>query len=112
VTDEAQIADALCVGAPKAMPDSGPVNFDAQVVEFRVLCRLPDEGLPVAKADLENAPGGSAENPVQVQRYGRKPEPVPGPEVIEGALLRRRNAPRPAHEASHAALGARLARIA
>jgi hypothetical protein len=112
VTDQAHIAEASCFGLQEAMPDSGSVYFDAQVVEFRVPCRLLDKGLSVAKADLENAFGGPAECPLKVQRNGRKLEPIPRPEVMEGSLLRRSNAPCPTHEASHPAVGAWLARIA
>lgn len=111
VTDETQIAGVPCFGLQKAMPDAGSVYFYAQIVEFRVTCRLLDERLPVAKADLENPFGGSAENPVQVQGGGRERDAIPGPQFRESPLLGASDTPGTKDEAPHPAFRVGAGRI-
>ena len=68
VLNQAQIRDASSFGVQQAVTYARFVNFDADEVRARAGCRLFDQRLAVAEADLKDSWCGTAENRIEFQR--------------------------------------------
>ncbi len=80
------------------MPDAGLVHLDADEVQLRVVFGLLYERVAVAKTDLEHPGCPSPEQSIEVQRIVAGIYAVSGPQFLQRALLRRRQATGAAHE--------------
>src|SRR3546814_14189225 len=79
------------------------MDWDADVVALAVARGGKAQRLAVAEADLQHACGIAAEHRVEIARLTGEIQPEARPQIVERALLGRREPALPQHEAAHPA---------
>src|SRR3546814_2199127 len=79
------------------------MDFYADVVALAVARGGKAQRLAVAEADLQHAFGIAAEHRVEIARLAGEIQPEARPQIVERALLGRREPALPQHEAAHPA---------
>jgi hypothetical protein len=97
---DAYVVKTAALDEHEQMPDAGLVDFDAEIIDRPVVGRGRQECLAVAEADIEHTRRAARENGVEIELLLTEREAPARPQALERALLRRRDAARPPHEAS------------
>ena len=101
VTNKPQIVQPGHVCMKHAVPDTGFVYFDAEVVPLAIICRLADQRLTVAKADLQHRIRVASEAIGEIQGCRCVIDAVAWPEFLKGAFLPRCHAAGTPYETSN-----------
>jgi hypothetical protein len=99
--DQPQIPDMRISGGDQAMPDTGVVYFNADLILIRVPGGLLHQGFAVTKANLEHHRRCTAKECGEVEWFCLEIDAEFGPQFIEGSLLRWRQSTGAAHEAAN-----------
>ena len=87
VANDAQVGKGLRVDCEQQSPNARSMDFDAEVIPFRVRCGERRQVLAIAESDLHDPRSAPAEERFKIQRLRVEGDAITSAQPNKGALL-------------------------